>query len=113
MGLANGIKMQTSEVVNRATEMANASIQALSDLNDQMQSEWNPTITPVVDTSLLRNDLGQVSQQMMLPSGANTIKNIGDINVSIDASNATNGTEVLDAFRSQFRQVLQEEIRAI
>jgi hypothetical protein len=78
-----------------------------------MQSEWTPTITPVLDTSLLRNDLGQVSNQMLLPSGSNNIKNIGDINVSIDASNATNGTEVMDAFRSQFRQVLQEEIRAI
>lgn len=113
MGLAIGIRSQISEVENQATKMANASVQALSDLNDQMQSDWNPTITPVLDTSLLRGNLGQVSQQMLLPSGANTIKNIGDINVSIDASNATNGTEVLDAFRSQFRQVLQEEIRAI
>ena len=113
MGLANGIKSQASEVAKRATEMANASVQALSDLTDQMQSEWNPTITPVIDTSLLRNDLGQLSNQVMLPSGSNNIKNIGDINVSIDASNATNGAEVMDAFRSQFRKVLQEEIRAI
>ena len=113
MGLAKGIESQTSKVKDQATELANASVDALSNLTDQMQSEWTPTITPVVDTAALRNNLGQISNQMQLPSGVNNIKSIGDINVSIDASNATNGTEVLDAFRSQFRQVLQEEIRAI